>query len=708
MTANDQAFYVTTEQQLYVIATKNTYAVTDTVIKLSNVAALSTTGNDFTTFGSQGVGNTITTTAATAPVISNTASNATSSVKTTPQDDAITASAATALVGTGASIDGGAGLDSLTATVALASLSTLDLTTAGSIGTGDVLGGVALTSIETVTLNISDTAGGLLTVTNVPTSVTTVNVGGTNPGLAATFTATGQTMSVTNATVSGTSSTITFGAFASQVATTGEGADTFNTIAIDGINITANGGNDTFNVTNLDAFDDDGKMITISGGGGTDSIVFANGLTGTVNLADDTDVLISSVETLNVGTAAAGNLSVTLPAGTSFRTLAGNTTTANVSLTMSASQLDAITTVISAANGNTFSLTVSTPTADVSVNLADTDFVAAAGGVSTIANTDSITFANVPTTLKANVTIDENLVVVGGAGSLDTLTIIADLGAAATIAASNFETVAFTTVAQTGVTVPNTATAVTTNIGGVYTLGTGGDTFTNSSSVATTVTGNTGSDTITHSGTGAMTVNVSGGTDTVNATGTGALTVFAAASTIANVNLNASNAATDRVYLTTAATTGTGITAATALVTVTGFNSSGDLIYLDGDQTSATTANAASAIVQIISSAPTSGVTFSSGTADLLLFNFDLGGSAEVLAGDLTGASLMANLGQAITTGSGHTGYVAAFDNGKLYIYYGDSSTGNTDLAGSEMALVAVVNAEVGTIGSADLIIGGI
>jgi len=89
---------------------------------------------------------------------------------------------------------------------------------------------------------------------------------------------------------------------------------------------------------------------------------------------------------------------------------------------------------------------VSAPTADVSVNLADTDFLAAAAGVSTIANTDSITFAAVPTTLKANVTIDENLVVVGGAGSSDTLTIIADLGAAATVAASNFETVAFTTV----------------------------------------------------------------------------------------------------------------------------------------------------------------------------------------------------------------------------------------------------------------------
>jgi hypothetical protein len=225
-----------------------------------------------------------------------------------------------------------------------------------------------------------------------------------------------------------------------------------------------------------------------------------------------------------------------------------------------------------------------------------------------------------------------------------------------------------------------------------------------------TVTGGSGADTIAHAGSSAIRFVASAGGDTLNATGTGAVTFFGNDSTgIHTINLNGSNGVADAVYLTSAATTGTAIAAAADRVVVTGFNAALDRIYFDIDSTTAGTANAAAAIVQSVASAPTGAVTFDTATADILVFNFDLGGTTEVLAGVTNGAALLANLGQTVSVAADQgKGYIIAYDNGKAYIYaVAESNDGAAALAATDIVLVGVVTAEVGTIGSGQLIGAG-
>jgi hypothetical protein len=711
------AYFVTGENNLYVQASTNggINVNTDTVITLSGVTSL--TAADLL-LGAQGTGNTVVLVAGAVPVVNTTASNATNSVLTTAQDDTITAvtgatAAATSLIGTGAAVDGGLGNDTLNIT-ASADAQVTSLTTAGT-------NGVAVTNVETVNLTVTATAAANALGT-LPATLTTLTATGTdsNGAITATVGATGQTITVTN-TAGTTGSTITFGNFpgtaagvATQTVTTGTAADTFNTIAVDGINVNGGAGDDTFNISSAAAFDDDSMMITITGGTGTDAITLANGLltaSATINLADTTDVSISGVETLNAGTvgAAAGAVvtTITMPAGTAFRTISGTTAGAgggnaatSVTFNATAAQIDALTTITSGAAGGTFTVASSDTTGPITVNLADTTY--------TIANIDSITFNSV-TTGVVTVTIDENVAVVGGQGTTDVLNVTADLGNV-TLAASAFETVNFNAVQATIVTIANTATTVNATAGGVFILGTGGDTFNNSGAVAATVTGGTGTDVINHSGTAALQVNDAEGAETINVTGTGALTHFGTQVTnggITTINLPA-NSTVDHIYFTSAATTGTAISTSVNRTVVTGFNSSTDLIYLDGDITTVATA-AGAPVIQVVSTAPTGTVTFAT-TNDILLFNFDIGGTADQLGADLTGASLLSALGQTVAiTADTNQGYIMAFDNGFLYIYQAIESNdaGNANFAAADIVLIGKINAEVGTIGVTDIVLAG-
>jgi hypothetical protein len=659
--------------------------------------------------------------AGTVPAVSTTASNATNQVLTTAQDDTITAvtgatTAATSLLGTNAAVDGGLGNDILNIT-ASADAQVTSLTTASA-------NGVVVTNVETVNLTVTATAAANALGT-LPATLTTLTATGTdsNGAITATVGATGQTITVTN-TAGTTGSTITFGNFpglaagvATQTVTTGSAGDTFNTIAVDGINVNGGAGDDTFNVTAAAAFDDDSLMITITGGTGTDAITLANGLltaSATINLADTTDVSISGVETLNAGTvgigAAAIVTSITMPAGTAFRTISGTTggtagaNVANtVTFTATAAQIDALTTITSGAAGGTFNVASSDTTGPITVNLADTTYT-------TLANVDAVTFNSV-TTGVVTVTIDENLAVVGGQGSTDVLNVSADLGNV-TLAASNFETVNLNAVQASILTIANSATTVNATAGGVVILGTGGDTFNNSGAVAATVTGGSGADTINHSGTAALRVTDAEGAETINVTGTGSLTHFGTAVTnggITTINLPA-NSTVDHIYFTSAATTGTPIALSADRTVVTGFNSSADLIYLDGDITTVATA-AGAPVIQVVSTAPTGTVTFAT-TNDILLFNFDIGGTADQLGADLTGTSLLAALGQTVAiTATTNQGYIMAFDNGFLYIYQAIESASGADadanFAAADLVLIGKINAEVGTIGVTDIVLAG-
>jgi len=680
------AYFVTSDKQLYVTAANTgVAAATDTVISLPNTATLAIGGGDLL-LGSQGA-NTVAI-AITAPGVLSTTANAGASAPTTNTDDTIT-QASTVAVGAGATtaINGGLGLDTYTLTIATQAGLT-SLATAGADTTS-----VALTSVETVNVTVT-ASGGVTTIGALPATLTTLSVSGTdlNPGLAATFGATGQTINVANTTLAGNASTITFGAYAAQTVTTGSANDIFNTIALDGINANGGLGDDTFNVTNVAAFDDDGVMITLNGNTGTDALTFAAGLTLAVNLADTTDVSISGFETLNLGQVGAGS-AITLPAGTQFRTLTGNTTTANITATMSAAQLDALTTITSADAGNTFAV-VSSDTGSVSVNLADTTYT-------TLANVDSISFAATTALNVVTVTMDEALTVVGGAGA-DVLNITGSLGAV-TVSAAAFETVNFTTVAQAGAVVaPAAATTVTSSVAQAgLTLAAVTTAFTSTNATGVVVlTDGTGTvaQTTTHTGAGALTLTMANDTrtaDTVVSTGAGIVTVNQVASAGLTTVTLAVGTSADLISVAP-------VLLSTDRVVVNNFNASAqDKIILGDAQTTAGTTGALP-VTQVVSAA--GAVTFAN-TNDVLILNFEMGGATEVLAGDFTGASLLANLGGVLAvTADTNKGYIVAFDAGNMYLYHAvESNDGGANVADADIVLIGVFNGvSVGQISSND------
>lgn len=677
----DLSYFVTGDQQFYVTAANTGVAsTTDTVITLTGVTALTAADVQL---GSQGSGNAI---AITAPgVLSNTA-NAGASKVTTVKDDTITQASSVA-VGTGtaggSSINGGVGNDTYNLTIATQAALT-SLTTSGANATS-----TALTSVENANVTVT-ASGGATTIGTLPTTLETLTVSGTdnNAALSATVGATGQSITVNNTTLAGNASTITFGAFTSQSATTGSANDTFNTIAVDGITANGGTGDDTFNVTAVAAFDNDATSISLNGGLGTDSLVFANGLTGTVDLSD-IENSVTAIETLNVGTVAAGGMTVTL-GGSNFRTLVGNDTSGNITFNATASQIEALTTITSAANANVFSV-VSSDTGSVTVNLADTTFT-------TLANVDAVSFAATTAAGVTTVTVDENVPVVGGAGTSDILNITASLGPV-TVAATATEIVNFTTAAQAGAVVaPVGAVTINSSVaqaGLTVAAATTAVNTSNATGTAVLVDDTTANTTVfTHTGAGAMTVNMANDTrtaDTVTSTGTGVVTVNQVANGgVTTVTLNASGTSADVIGL-----AGTGITSALDRVVVNNFDPSGeDLIGLDIDNTTAGTAAAASAVTQVVSAA--GAVTFAN-TNDVLILNFEMGGTTEVLAGDLTGASLLANLGGALSiTATTNSGYIIAYDAGNAYLYYAEEAsgggTGDTTVDAADIALVGVFN----------------
>jgi len=699
------AYFVSNDNALYVAsATSGVASATDTVISFKAGTVTALTAADLL-IGAQGTGNTVTLTANVAPVVNTTSSNAVSSVLTTAFDDTISAvtgatAAATSLLGTGAAIDGGTGVDVLNIT-ASADGQVTSLTTAGT-------NGVAVTNVETINLTVTATASANALGT-LPATLTTLTATGTdgNGAITATVGATGQTITVTN-TAATTGSTITFGAFAgvtpgvaTQTATTGSGADTFNTIAVDGISASGGAGNDAFNVSNVAAFDNDSLAVTLAGGTGTDTLTFANGLTGTIDLSDTNDVTISGIEVINAGTATTGGMAITL-AGSDFRTIQGDSTTANVTYTMTAAQLDALTTITAATSSNTFSVAVSNTTGPVTVDLSDTTYT-------TLAHVDSITF-NAVTTGVVTATIDENVAVVGGQGSADVLNVTGSLGAV-TMASSAFETVNLTTTAQasavtlgTGVVTVNSSLTQT----GAITLVSGTTAANATAGNITYVDTNTAANTttFTNSGSGAMTVTMTGDTnaaDTVVNSGTGTITLNQkVGSGVTTLTLNA-NSAVDTINFSDGTTASAGVLAAADRVVVTGFNTAGDLIKLDVEQTTVATAAAAAPVVSVISAA--GNVTWASATADVIIFNYDQAGTTEVLSADLTGAALIFNVGTITAANSTDETYVVAYDNSKAYIYQFTASA-DTTVTAAKMALIGVINgAEVGSLGASDFVL---
>ena len=363
---------------------------------------------------------------------------------------------------------------------------------------------------------------------------------------------------------------------------------------------------------------------------------------------------------------------------------------------MTAAQLDALTTITAGAAGGTFSVAVSDTAGPVTVDLSDTN------GPAT--NVDSITFASVLTGA-VTVTIDENVTVVGGSGA-DVLNITASLGAV-TVGASAFETVNFTTAAQAGaVTAPVGATTINSSVAQTGLTIAAVTTAVNTSNAtgAAVLVDNavaSSSTTFTHTGAGTMTVTMTAETttpaaDTVTVSGSsGAVTVnLIAASGITTINLNSSVATVDTINFSDGGAT-VGVVAAVDRAVVSGFGAT-DVIRLDDTQTTQTGGN----VIQSVAAA--GAVTVTTAITSL---SYEMGGVANVLGGDLTGASLLAN-GGAFTVASGDDGYIIAYDGGNAYLYRYINDT-DTALAANEIALIGVFNGvAVGAIGSANITIG--
>ncbi len=431
---------------------------------------------------------------------------------------------------------------------------------------------------------------------------------------------------------------------------------------------------------------------------------------------------VSGFETIDLGAVAAGGLTTTAAKfAAGVTTLKGDTTTGNITVNMTGAQLDALTTINSVATGNTFAIVVN-DTAAVTVDLSDTTFTTAFvdnisfaassaatvtinGELGTAAAAQALTLGTGVDTLNINGVVASaggrlynlgggadivNVNVADGivtATDLDTtasttaiLNVKANVTTAALTLATNmdiFKTVNFTVDQVSGgnaVTINNGATTVTA-VGGDFILGTGGDTFSSSGTAANIVTGGTGNDTITFANTLGNTLNT---------------IVFGTASGLDTITFNSTNGVADTIGLNDGAGT-VGLALATDRFTVNGFNATHDIIRLDTVQTTAATAAAATPVVQAVSAA--GALLLSSGTADVTVLNFDMGGSTAVLAGVTNGAALLANLGGTLTAAAGNAddGYIIAYDNGNAYLYAYTNATSAGVLA-AEIALIGTIN----------------
>jgi len=326
---------------------------------------------------------------------------------------------------------------------------------------------------------------------------------------------------------------------------------------------------------------------------------------------------------------------------------------------------------------------------------------------------DAISFA--ATTAGNVVTVTNgalNTFVIGGASTTaDVLTVNAAYAGGTVMAATAFEIVNFTTVAQAQtVTAPVGAITVNSSVAQVGLSLAAGTTTTgvntsNATGAAVVVDNATAASltTFTHTGAGALTITMTADTsaaDTVTATGTGVITVNQiAVSGVTTVNLNATGTSADVINVSGA---GVGIILAADRVVVNNFNPNAqDRITLDIDQTTVGTAAAGTAVSQIVSAAG----AVVNGAVDVLILNFDMGGATAVLAGDLTGASLLANLGGNLTTANAtDENYIVAFDNGNMYLY--NATAAATTYTGGMITLIGVFSGvTVGQISESDFIL---
>lgn len=339
--------------------------------------------------------------------------------------------------------------------------------------------------------------------------------------------------------------------------------------------------------------------------------------------------------------------------------------TPNTGITFTSSAIAAQNNVLGTNNNDVFNLskadTINGGTGSDTVNFnagSEAANVTLGGGADTVNLNGGILTGTLNMAAGGTVNITSNL---GGAFNFNTPTVT--FGAATTVNVTAVQAGAITNENGAGHTLNAT-------VGGTFILGSGGQTFTSSGTGNVLAGGGAGDDTLTLSNTGASTVAGGNGIDTINITAaTGATTVVL--------------------------TAGAGGGAAALAVNrdvVTGFNATNDVIGLVAADTVPAGVAGTTPVVQSVAAA---GAVAISNTADVVVLNFDLGGTTAVLAGVLDGSALLANLGGALTTTAAtDIGYIVAYDNGNAYVYSYDADLGTNDTAvtANEIALIATFN----------------
>ena len=376
------AFFASSDATLYVQSTAGTQAALDLAIYLPGVTSIA--AGDLT-LGSQGTGNTIAITSA--PAISLTSSTG-ALLPSTNDNDTITAASGVAFgTGTsgGSSINAGLGADTFTATLATQAALT-SLVTSGADTTSMVMSGV-----ETVTLTVTANTA-VLTIGNLPASLQTITVSGTDlsASLSATTTASGQTVTVNNTTGTNASN-ISIGNFANQTVTTGSAGDAVTIAggsATKGIVVRTGIGSDTVTVTATEGLTGVGNVL--DGGTGTDTLaLYRPAASENFDFAAlITAGTIAGFEAVSFLTEATTASTHALTAGTGIVSYTVNTTvSANIyNLSATSTQAAAITTLADTTGTGALNLSITTAG---TVNLSG----------ATLTNVDQINYQDVAVTL---------------------------------------------------------------------------------------------------------------------------------------------------------------------------------------------------------------------------------------------------------------------------------------------------------------------
>ena len=604
--AANQAVFVTSENNLYVIAATNgtLTQATDTVINLPGVTSL--TSADLL-LGAQGTGTTISLTAAAANLSNSASTNATA--VTTALDDALSSTAAFLVSST---IDGGVGNDTLTISTAPG---TFTLASAGTAG-------ATVTNVENITLS----AGSTNTVTMPATAGLTVTNGSSTANSTVALANAARQSFTTASTASGVN-TVTLGA-AAQSVTGGAGADIINASNAQalGSTFTGGGGSDTLNITGAAITNTFGSTAVAGANTAISSIETINVVGGSAVTITPDVALTIGIDNTNAASSIVGTGSTitvshaaaayqTTLSGTSAYSVSGGTT-GTVTHSAISGVTAGVVTLVTSANANTF--VNNTATQDIANG-------AALGATLTLSGTGAGGFSVTGVGTAANAVVTEATTMTGPisitTASTNAVTITqastASSHGAVTITQAGTGTVTLTALIADGASTTVTASGATGDLLGAagstaplnYTATAGAHMIhlgAGTTAVNDTIVASTGNDTII-GGLGADLITItSGGTDRINliASHTAAPAGFTATAAVPTtaIFVGGSDVITgfgvgDSIGLgsaidaTTGAITALTLTAASTLIRnggTLGATTAGDVVLLTGTYTAAT------------------------------------------------------------------------------------------------------------------------